>query len=167
MTMRTARYIVSILAGLLCVAGLTCCASSSTQAMSAGMSSAQKRGVQRIHKRLQVKANTLGPHETPRKGRQVQWGIDRNPGAQEVRIRGKVGWCPEIKHSFPKVTGVSEVDRPHAIILTAYVRKKMTPGCLGVLALWSKSVKLRQPLRGRPLYDGKPSPPKKRWPRGF
>lgn len=79
---------------------------------------------------------------------------------------GRIGYCPDIPNRRPRITGVREVDRPRAVILTAYLIHRPKPGCAEVATEAEKVVVLRQPIRGRALYDGKPSPPKKRWPRG-
>lgn len=153
-------------AAAICLGLIGCVSSEKSKgpARSEAASSAQNRGT-RSRSTREEKPNTLGPHAKAPMGRAIQWRVDKSVGVQRVPIWGKAGWCPDIKNSFPKITGVREVDRPHAIILTAYITNNVVPGCAAVEALWNKTVILRQPLRNRALYDGIQSPPEKRWPR--
>lgn len=150
------REISAWLVGCLAVAVLASCADSTATKSKATGSAATER------------ANTLGPHSVPAEGgRPVQWRVLNRPGVRKVRIAsGLIGYCPDIPNRRPRITGVREIDRPRAVILTAYLIHRPKPGCAAVETEAQKVVVLRRPIRGRPLYDGSRSPPKRRWPRG-
>lgn len=164
--MKIQRVLRSCGAVAICLGIIGCvsCGASAGQEKADSAPSAEHQMVR--SRRNQEKPNTLPPHAKAPEGRPIQWRVDESVDVRRVPIWGKAGWCPDIKNSFPKITGVREVDRPHAIILTAYITNNLVPGCAAVEALWSKNVILRQPLRERSLYDGIQSPPIKRWPRG-
>jgi hypothetical protein len=118
----------------------------------------------KVGDRAGYKSNTVPPGE-PLRGRPVQLRVLGVGGTRRVRIRsGTFGWCPDIPHSYPRITGVREVDRPRAVVLTAYLVGGVRPGCAEVSVDVQKRLWLRQPRDGRPIYDGSQSPPVRRWP---
>lgn len=101
-------------------------------------------------------------------GMPVQWHILEPPTESTVSIGSDVAYCPG-SGRVPRISGVKQINRPGAVILTAYFAGRPphfsgTEACLG--AQIGTRVHIRGGLRGRPLYDGSQSPPKrKRWPR--
>jgi hypothetical protein len=98
-------------------------------------------------------------------GRPVQFRVMEVDGSQRIRIRsGQFGWCPDIPHSRPRITGVRENDLTGRVRLTVYLVGGPIPGCAEVSVIAEKIVWLRQPRKGRPIYDGSQSPSVQRWP---
>ncbi len=94
----------------------------------------------------------------------VHWVVLGHPGRNGVRIGNNVGWCPDSgTASRPRITGVKQVDRPHTVVLTAYLSQRSHRNCAGVEILVEYTVHIRGGLRGRTLYDGSKSPPVQRW----
>lgn len=159
------RRVLQILAfGFMAVIVLQACGSSGSDSRAAA--STNQGGLSRGSDEDRRGLNTLPPGMEPLdKGRAVQWKVARILGDNELQIMSAAGWCPDIPHSYPRIIGVKEIDRAHAVILTAYLTGGIQRGCAEVATDAFRVVRLRQPLRGRPLYDGSQSPPKKRWPR--
>jgi hypothetical protein len=101
----------------------------------------------------------------PDRGHPIKWKILSKPRHGIVRIGvGFVPWCPEIPNSKPRINAVKEVDKPGAVLLTAYFINPTERGCAEVAYIAERAVKLRTQLRGRPIYDASQSPPVRRWP---
>jgi hypothetical protein len=84
------------------------------------------------------------------------------PHGSRITIGWEVEWCPNGKPRA-RITGVKQVDKPKAVILTAYVIAP-SANCLVSRPL-QRTVSIRGGLHGRVLLDGSSSPPKQRWPR--
>lgn len=106
------------------------------------------------------------PKDSPyqRKPEPVQWKVLGTPNRTTVSIGNWVGWCPG-SGPLPKIKGVRQVDHPHFVTLTAFLINHPPKNCPGVETGADYLVHIRGGLRGRALYDGSQSPPKKRWPR--
>lgn len=97
----------------------------------------------------------------------VRWVVLGHPRRNAVRIGNNVGWCPDSgTASRPRITGVKQVERPDAVVLTAYLSHGSHRNCAGVEIRVEHTVHIRGGLRGRTLYDGSKSPPIQRWPPG-
>lgn len=163
--MRIHRNCVVMLVTCLVAMSLSSCGGSSGPTGSASEAT-EGASAAREHRERATPPNTVQADAAPPKGRPIQWKIIREPREQTVRMLSvSIGWCPDIFKRRPKISGVREVDLTHAIVLTAYLLNRPRPGCAEVATEAFYVVRLRQNLRGRPLYDGSQSPPKKRWPR--
>jgi hypothetical protein len=126
----------------------------------------------------QSRANTTASPSAVQRSRvpvhPTSWVVLGFPDRNAVRIGKEVGWCPEVNPATgdvklatrPRITGVKQVSRRRAVILTAYLSQKKLGNCLGVITPVEYVVHIRNGLNGRALYDGSKSPPIRRWPRG-
>lgn len=95
----------------------------------------------------------------------IRWVVRKQLGRSAVRIGSTVAWCPDEKLRFrPHITGVKQVYRPRAVVLTAYLAQKHQPQCLLATPV-EYVVHIRHGIDGRILYDGSSSPPVRRWPK--
>lgn len=96
-----------------------------------------------------------------------QWGFRFTDEPKKVKLHVSMGYCFGEKE--PRVDRVGVVELRNAAIITVFVRhfslKDPPEACGGVGLGLVRTVRLGRKARSIALYDGKPAPPKKRWPR--
>ena len=94
------------------------------------------------------------------------WTVLGQPSEYVVRVGRMVRWCTDLGlASRPRISGLKQIDRTRAVILTAYLAQRNPSACPSVETPVEYVVHIRHGLRGRSLYDGSKSPPIRRWPR--
>ncbi len=89
----------------------------------------------------------------------------KNTTAIELSVQ--TGYC--VENDAPFIEKVDIIEHPHSAVLTAFVRypppTSQSESCAGVGVGLTKIVSLKRPSKDLALYDGKTSPPTRRWPR--
>lgn len=112
------------------------------------------------------RADTRSGHRGILKARQWSFRFIKDMTAIELSVQ--TGYC--VDNDPPFIEKVDIAERPRSAVLTAFVRypppAAHSESCAGVGVGLVKTVSLKRPIQGLALYDGKTSPPTKRWPKG-